>query len=89
MGICFIVSISLYDLSRFSVKSILSASKVPAGKLTFSPRIANSTSLIVKSLAASLIGSIQTLMLNSLNPPTLILPTFLTLENWSTRYLSA
>ena len=39
------------------------------------------TSLIVKSLAASLIGSIHTRILNSLNPPTLILPTFFTLEN--------
>ena len=80
IGICLIVFISLYDLSRLIVKSILFASNVPAGKLTFSPRIANSTSLIVKSLAASLIGSIQTLILNSLNPPTLILPTFFTLE---------
>ena len=75
------MSISLYDLSKFKVRSILSASSVPAGKLTFSPLIADSTSFIVKSLAASLIGSIQTLILNSLNPPTLILPTFLTLEN--------
>ena len=62
---------------------------LPAGRLIFSPRIADSTSFIVKSLAASLIGSTQTLILNSLNPPTLILPTFLTLENWSTRNLSA
>ena len=72
---------SLYDLSKLSVKSMLSASRVPAGRLIFSPLIAVSTSLIVKLLAASLIGSIQTLILNSLKPPTLILPTFLTLEN--------
>ena len=81
IGSCFIVSISLYDLSKLSVRSILSASRVPAGRLTFSPRIADSTSLMVRSFAASLIGSIQTLILNSLNPPTLILPTFFTLEN--------
>ena len=54
---------------------------LPAGRLIFSPRIASSTSLIVKSFAASLIGSIQTLILNSLRPPTRILPTFLILEN--------
>ena len=81
IGNCFIEFISLYDLSKFNVRSILSASRVPAGRLIFSPRIASSTSLIVKSFAASLIGSIQTLILNSLRPPTSILPTFLILEN--------
>ena len=81
IGNCLIELISVYDLSKLRVKSILSASSVPAGRLIFSPRIAVSTSLIVKSLAASLIGSIHTLILNSLNPPTLILPTFFTLEN--------
>ena len=40
-------------------------------------------------LAANLIGSIHTLTLKSLKPPVLILPTFFTLENWSTKYLSA
>ena len=80
-GNCFIELISLYDLSKLSVRSILLASSVPAGRLIFSARIAFSTSLIVRSFAASLIGSTHTLMLNSLNPPTLILPTFLTLEN--------
>ena len=39
--------------------------------------------------AANLIGSIQTLTLSSLKPPTKILPTFGTLENASIRYLSA
>ena len=44
IGSCLIVSISLYDLSKLSVRSILSASKVPAGSLIFSPRKAISTS---------------------------------------------
>ena len=39
IGSCLIVSISLYDLSKFKVRSILSASSVPAGKLTFSPSL--------------------------------------------------
>ena len=81
IGNCLIELISLYDLSKLSVRSILSASRVPAGRLIFSPRIAVSTSLIVISFAANFMGSTQTLILNSLNPPTLILPTFFTLEN--------
>ena len=70
-----------YDLSKFKVRSILFASRVPAGKLTFSLLKASSTSYIVKLFAANLIGSIQTLTLKSLSPPVLILPTFLTFEN--------
>ena len=89
IGNCFILSMSLYDLLRLRFKSILFASNVPAGSLIFSLLSANSTSCTVRSFAASLIGSIQTLMLNSLSPPTLILPTFFTLEKVSTRYLSA
>ena len=81
IGNCLIESISLYVLSKLRVRSMLSASRVPAGRLMFSPRKATSTSWIVKLYAASLIGSTHTLILNSLNPPTLILPTFLTLEN--------
>ena len=55
----------------------------------FSFLSALSTSCIVKLFAANFIGSIQTLTLSSLNPPTKILPTLGTLENASTRYLSA
>ena len=43
----------------------------------------------VGAFITSLIGFIQTLILNSLKPPTNILPTFLTLEKVSTKYLSA
>ena len=68
---------------------MLSASSVPAGRLIFSPRNAISTSCIVRSFAANLIGSTHTLILSSLNPPTLILPTFFTLENWSIKKRSA
>ena len=64
----------------------MSASRVPAGNLIFSPLSACSTSCTVKLFAASLIGSIQTLILNSLRPPTKILPTFFTLEKVSIRY---
>ena len=49
---------SLYGLSKFMVRSILLASKVPAGRLIFSFRNDCSTSCIVRSLAANLIGSI-------------------------------
>ena len=89
IGKFFIDLISLYDLSKLIVKSIFSASNVPAGKLTFSFLKEFSTSCIVRSLAANFIGSIQTLMLNSLNPPIRILPTFFTLEKLSTKYLLA
>src|SRR6056300_721023 len=89
IGNCLIVSMLLYDLSRLRVKSTLSASRVPAGNLILSLLNEDSNSWIVKSLAANLIGSTQTLILSSLIPPTRILPTFLILENWSTRYLSA
>ncbi len=73
----------------FKVKSLLLASKVPAGRFIFSFLKALSTSWIVRSFAANFIGSIQTLTLSSLNPPTKIRPTFGTLENASIRYLSA
>ena len=49
------------------------------GKLTISQALDDDNEK-VRSLAASLIGSIQTLILISLNPPTKILPTFLILE---------
>ena len=77
------IKLAANDLTIQEVENALRGENIrlPAGRLIFSPRMAVSTSLIVKSLAASLIGSIQTLILNSLNPPTLILPTFLTLEN--------
>ena len=78
----------MYDLSILSVKSLLSASRDPAGNLTFSLLRANSTSWVVKLYAANFMGSIQTLTLSSLKPPVLILPTFFILENWSIRYLS-
>ena len=71
------------------MRSTLLASKVPAGKRIFSFLKAPSNSRIVILFEASFIGSIQTLILNSLKPPVCILPTFLILENWSTRYLSA
>ena len=68
-------------LSIFKVKSLFSASRVPAGSLTFSSLKALSSSWVVKLFAASLIGSIQTRTLSSLKPPVLILPTFFMLEN--------
>ena len=43
-GNCFSFSKSLYDLSKLIVKSMLLASSVPAGKLTFSFLKAFSTS---------------------------------------------
>ena len=88
IGNCLRLFKLLYDLSILSVKSLFSASRAPAGSLTFSLLRAVSTSEVVKLYAASFIGSIQTLTLNSLKPPVLIRPTFLTLENWSIRYLS-
>ena len=82
-------STSSYAFSSLIVKSISLDSIRPAGNSTFSFLKTDSTSCVVKSLAAKAKGSSQTLKESSLSPPSLTRPTPSTVEKVSVKYLSA
>ena len=79
---------SLEETNRLDIgDEIYIGSAIPSAQLYENEELKNLLPGLIE--ASDLIGSTQTLTLSSLNPPTRILPTFLTLENVSTKYLSA